>query len=162
MEDFKIKNLTPEQSRVIQEIVFNNGGKWFYGRQNVTATDSPMLFLTDGIITHDSSGNGILFTNKKSPEITFEEFERKYITKLPQHISELPFVEMEVRDDDRDNWLVRKVVVLLGLGCYSISKDGDRLNHWYQYRPIKTKTTITKQQIAEKFGIDLENLTIEE
>lgn len=160
MEDFKIKNLTPEQSRVIQETVFKNGCAWRFGGAKIRCLDSPMLYLTDGTLTH--SRDAERFNNNLNTEITFEEFERKYITKLPPHISELHYVEMEVRDTVASKWRVRKVICKVRNGCYVISEGQEGIVYYSQYRPIQQKTTITKQQIAEKFGIDLENLIIEE
>ncbi len=158
MEDFKIKNLTPEQSRVIQETVFKSGGEWISGDKKLRF--ARMLFLSKNRLSTIKDSN--YFEKQNLPEITFEEFERKYINKLPPHISELPFIEMEVRDTVASKWRVRRVICKVRNGCYVISEGRKGIVYYSQYRPIKPKTTITKKQIAEKFGIDLENLIIEE
>lgn len=160
MEDFKIKNLTPEQSRVIQETVFKSGGSWTNGDKEVQHINCKMLclFRKRLSLTYDLN----YFTIQRLPEITFEEFERKYITKLPPHISELPYVEMEVRDTVASKWRVRKVICKVRNGCYVISEGQEGIVYYSQYRPIKPKTTLTKQQIAKKFGVEVENLIITE
>ena len=159
MENFKIK-VTPEQSRVVQETVFKNGGEWYNRCSGVLSLDSQFLFLTDGTITHSQHDN--TFNNHQNPEITFEEFERKYVKVMPPHISELPYIEMEVRNLNSEEWRVKKVICVKEQGCHAIDGIPTTITYFNQYRPIKLKRVITKRQVAEILGIDVENLTIEE
>lgn len=110
------------------------GGEWYNGCSGVLSLDRQFLFLTDGAITHSQYDNA--FNNHQNPEITFEEFKAKYVQILPPHIDEIPFIEMEVRDFDDDEWERKKVVCVSDDGCNAISENGCFFVFWNQYRPI--------------------------
>lgn len=80
---FKMRDLTPEKSRIIQETLFKNGYKWCSGDTDVSNTGRSILFFYKGRsstpdLSHsDNIKSFINYTNL--PELTFEEFERLYV-----------------------------------------------------------------------------------
>lgn len=87
IKPFKIRDLTPEKSKIVQETLFKNGYKWS-GSGTVIQNYKDMHVYTDGKMY-----SGII---SSVPELTFEEFERLYITE-----EELP--EFKVGD-----WVITK------------------------------------------------------
>lgn len=81
IEPFKMR-VTPEQSRRVQEIIFENGGKWRQGQTDVINTNSPCLAFDlygDGISAWRDPLTGLpLFSDAEVPEITYDEFINKY------------------------------------------------------------------------------------
>ena len=76
MESFKIK-VTPEQSRIVQEEMFKREYSWYIGRKGVVHTKSPYLYFENYNITHGLFHD--IFVGDELPELTFEEFEAKYL-----------------------------------------------------------------------------------
>ncbi len=77
MESFKIK-VTPEQSKIVQEEMFKREYQWFVYNTCVSFTNRPFIFFhSNGRIYHSNSQD--LFVADELPELTFEEFEAKYL-----------------------------------------------------------------------------------
>jgi len=76
IENFKMK-VTPEQSKVVQEVLFKNGYKWRNGVENLSYIDKDFL-----IFDKEDCGigwsNDHHFNNCTITECTFEEFKQKY------------------------------------------------------------------------------------
>ena len=72
-QNIKIK-VTPEQSKKVQEICFENGIYWA-GISKVIHTKSIFLYI-DGILTHDSNNNEQYFKEEESEEIDANLFIR--------------------------------------------------------------------------------------
>lgn len=79
----EIQNLkmrvTPEQSRIVQQTLFNNGCQWESGRKEVKCTDKPFLYLEDESIQFDSVCSGAFYNSYNLPELTFQEFFDRYV-----------------------------------------------------------------------------------
>ena len=75
MRNFKIK-VTPEQSEVLQKLLFIAGYTWGGGDKKVCLTDQEFLFFSDWsdvkVITFTHSEE--YFYNHELPEITFDDF----------------------------------------------------------------------------------------
>ena len=77
MRNFKI-NVIPEQSEVVQKLLFLAGYTWRNDSKVVFFTEDPYLFFDDDnnhiiqVLTY--SKNECTFINNQNPEITFEEF----------------------------------------------------------------------------------------
>ena len=74
--------VTPEQSKIVQEFLFAQGYSWKDGTTKVKNLNKKLLLFTD---TYEA-GLGLTYTNTFTfvtythiPELTFEEFENKYI-----------------------------------------------------------------------------------
>lgn len=81
MKDFKIK-VTPEQSEIVQREMFKH--KYFWnatGSPKVNNLSRPYLYFEDSRI-HYSTGEDSFFGNYNLPELTFEEFQSKYLKKM--------------------------------------------------------------------------------
>ena len=76
MEKFKIK-VTPERSKVIQEILFSYGVTWFLGDIDVSCTDKPYLFV-QGIERRITWGRVQDGDVSDLTELTYEDFMAKY------------------------------------------------------------------------------------
>ena len=83
MRNFKIE-VTPEQSEVIQKLLFIAGYSWFSGDKIIKFTDRKYLFFDCGHIT-TSTYFGPNFNNP-NPEITFEEFINEIEIELNEKI----------------------------------------------------------------------------
>ena len=82
IEDFKIK-VTPEQSKVIQEVLFKNGCRWADGSNKIACVKAPYLKLDS------TSALGLYycileedFRSFQMQELTFEEFKEKLGDRL--------------------------------------------------------------------------------
>lgn len=79
IEDFKIQ-VNEEQSKIVQEVLFENGYKWRNGCNTVSS-------LTYNFIVFDKEDGGlgwqtpVEFSTSPPPEITFEQFKEKYMEK---------------------------------------------------------------------------------
>ena len=76
MRNFKIK-VTPEQSEILQKLLFIAGYKWCDGTTDVLYTEVPYLFFDDDnhinqVLRKSNSENR--FNEINHDEITFEEF----------------------------------------------------------------------------------------
>lgn len=76
IEDFKIQ-VTEEQSKIVQEVLFKNGCKWHYSGKILSHLDSKYLYCSNSGIAHGN--NLIVFYESEEPEITFEQFKEKYM-----------------------------------------------------------------------------------
>ena len=65
--------VTPEQSRKVQEICFENGIYWAGENKNKVRVYSNFLYIR-GLITHDTSNNFIYFNDAKEEEIDADFF----------------------------------------------------------------------------------------
>lgn len=78
MNEFRV-NVTPEQSRIVQETLFKLGYKWYSGTTHVSHTSEPVLCISpiDKDITYSSY--------HMSSNMTFDQFKEKYMEfKLPE------------------------------------------------------------------------------
>ncbi len=76
---------------------------------------------------------------------------------------------VEVRDGDKHKW-ERRVFIKKSYSVFLTWRSAETIEQaaatieteaWYQMRELPTKTVLTKQQIADKFGVEVENLEIE-
>lgn len=87
IEPFKMR-VTPEQSRRVQEVIFENGGKWRNGKTTVIRPDFPCLAFDlrgdgDGISGWSDPFIGPpTFLDAEVPEITYYEFINKYVKQM--------------------------------------------------------------------------------
>ena len=81
MRNFKIK-VTPEQSEVVQKLLFLAGYSWLSGDKNIKFTDKKYLFFDCDHIT--TSSLDTYYIQDNNPEITFEEF----ITEIEIELNE--------------------------------------------------------------------------
>jgi hypothetical protein len=65
--------VTPEQSKKVQEICFENGIYWAGENKNKVRVYSNFLYIR-GLITHDTSNNFIYFNDAKEEEIDADLF----------------------------------------------------------------------------------------
>jgi len=85
---FKMKDLTPEKSKIVQKVLFKNGYKWCSGNSKIHNTDSKVLLFYMGWdkkldLSYSERSDNFYDINKELPELTFEEFERLYVNKEP-------------------------------------------------------------------------------
>ena len=80
METFKMR-VTPEQSKIVQEILFKHGVRWPV-RIGVSNLDSPHLYCKNFRLLSGSLES--FFIEDSNPELTFQQFMAKYKS---QHIS---------------------------------------------------------------------------
>ena len=82
LEPFKIR-VTPEESRVVQEVLFENGYEWGLNGRNVVNTEQPFLLIDmdDDLICYMKDGCDNQFCNLREPEITFSQFKSIYKIK---------------------------------------------------------------------------------
>ena len=78
MRCFKIK-VTPEESEVVQKLLFLAGYTWFSGSTVIRTTNSPYLFFDSSDVSNivqdlTYSKNECTFISENNPEITFEQF----------------------------------------------------------------------------------------
>ena len=79
ISNFKMA-VTPEQSRIVQEVLFKNGCRWADGSNKIACVKAPYLKLDS------TSALGLYycileedFRNFQMQELTFEEFKQKYM-----------------------------------------------------------------------------------
>jgi len=77
IEPFKME-VTPEQSRQVQEIIFRNGGSWMSGLSTIKHEDSPFLNFEDSTLAKDEEDDRVFFEGDGLPLITFAEFMARY------------------------------------------------------------------------------------
>lgn len=77
IEPFKME-VTPEQSRQVQEIVFRNGGRWKSGLDTVQYEDAPFLYFNDNTLQKDEKRSRNFFEGFRLPLITFADFMSRY------------------------------------------------------------------------------------
>ena len=81
IQDFKMR-VNPEQSKIVQDTLFENEHSWRWGYTKITHINDKFLFLEDGELTCIPGGgkqDDIYFNSIQLSEITFEEFKEKYI-----------------------------------------------------------------------------------
>src|SRR5690554_581286 len=78
IEPFKME-VTPEQSRQVQEIVFRNGGEWASGDKTEQNTQYPFLvYDKDNELRFGDKGPNSSYDNRPEPQITFADFMSRY------------------------------------------------------------------------------------
>lgn len=82
-ESFKIR-VTPELSRTIQKIGFEEGVKWADGTKEISYEENPSLFYEDAFYTDRGSDN--YFSSVKIQEICFIETKEKSFFSSQQEI----------------------------------------------------------------------------
>jgi hypothetical protein len=97
IEPFKIR-VTPEESKVVQEVLFKNGYTWCTGYKNISTFTLSWLYLYFKYDKYDKySENPVLFWGGDSnsyveydiPELTFQQFKEKYMKEYPKWNIEL-------------------------------------------------------------------------
>ncbi len=127
--------------------------KWDALRYSLERVDrARKAFKNAGIFPNESS------ISKESREALYKavlEYNKKSENVYPK--------VMEVRDHGADEWDKRKVAFEYKGKFYAEGvehKDDDELFCWTYARDIPQKTIITKQDIASKFGVDIDSLEI--
>ena len=82
MENFKI-HVTPEQSEVIQKLLFILGYEWPDSKKNISNLDSSFLYIYDTKKIRAGMYSGI-FLGHHNRELTFDEF----INEIEQELNE--------------------------------------------------------------------------
>jgi len=85
IEPFKIK-VTPEQSRIVQEVLFANGIRWCGSACSVTHTDKRYLLMIDNLIGWCELDS--YYSEDGISELTFEQFQELYCQTQPKIILE--------------------------------------------------------------------------
>lgn len=75
IKPFKIK-VNPEQSRIVQKVVFKNGYTWQSGHQDISKTSECYLFFDNTLAYDDNSLD--FFNDAEEPELTFKQFIEMY------------------------------------------------------------------------------------
>ena len=74
IKPFKIK-VTPEQSKIVQEVLFANGVKWSGDLAHVIHTDRKYLIVDGRISTIGWCMREMYDSETGLPELTFEQFQ---------------------------------------------------------------------------------------
>ncbi len=77
---FKMR-VTPEQSRVVQEILFENDVMWAGHLSAELLSHEPYFFVGEPGLTCMPEGHEEYFERDERPELTFEQFKAKYMEK---------------------------------------------------------------------------------
>jgi hypothetical protein len=77
IEPFKMK-VNPEQSKIVQEVLFANGYKWKNGARRVLNTNYSFLYFNDGRELAHQINDAAYFVDNHLKEISFEQFLSKY------------------------------------------------------------------------------------
>lgn len=89
IKPFKIRDLTPEKSKIVQETLFKNGYKWANSSVSIQFLDSKHLILRNNQLYQGNNNDVFDYDEYRNiPELTFEEFERMYIKEefvLPEN-----------------------------------------------------------------------------
>jgi len=64
--------VNPEQSRIIQGFLFDNGAAWYSDSKHISNTERKCLIFSDGDLT---------WSDTKSGNLTFEQFKLLYMTE---------------------------------------------------------------------------------
>lgn len=107
IQNFKMR-VTPEQSRIVQQMLFNNGCQWESGSKKVINTDKPFLYLEDESIQFDQTYSGAFYNNYNLPELTFQEFFDRYVKWCIRGSKELAKWERVVMNGRCDYFLNAK------------------------------------------------------
>lgn len=75
IQNFKMR-VTPEQSRIVQQTLFNNECQWQDSSKQVTLLTRPCLFLRNAQLSWASAED---YEEKDLPELTFQEFFDRYV-----------------------------------------------------------------------------------
>ena len=97
IQNFKMR-VTPEQSRIVQQTLFNNGYKWKDSSTKVVLEQKTVLCLENCI----RWTNEELFEGKNLPELTFQEFFDRYVKWCIRGSKELALWQLEDMHDKCD------------------------------------------------------------
>jgi len=78
IKPFKMR-VTPEQSRIVQQTLFNNNHTWFSGDTTIKNLSSPHLYFYEDILRQTENFEEDFFVTHELPELTFQEFFDKYV-----------------------------------------------------------------------------------
>lgn len=78
IKPFKMR-VTPEQSRIVQQTLFNNNHTWFSGDTTIKNLSSPHLYFYEDILRQTENFQEDFFVTHELPELTFQEFFDKYV-----------------------------------------------------------------------------------
>ena len=132
--------ITPDLSRRVQKIVFNNGGKWKAGNVNIDNTLFPYLYLNKNkLLTFESKHCKEEFDNCKFQEISAYDFivsqgEQRW---LPKFGEEVEFT------NNKDKWYKRKFGQYIPQFKFNYNYIDMNTNCWKYCRQIKQTKTIT-------------------
>lgn len=78
IKPFKMR-VTPEQSRIVQQTLFNNNHTWLSGDTTIKNLSSPHLYFYEDILRQTENFQEDFFVTHELPELTFQEFFDKYV-----------------------------------------------------------------------------------
>lgn len=162
---FKMKDLTLEKSKIVQETLFKNGYKWCDAETEEELTkvydgDSSVLYFGDfynfkqALMSSDVVDK--FYNEAQVPELTFEEFEKMYVNKefvLPEK-----WCFKVTKDNYEEFKHLRKLSSVEG---YITSKPFRDLGWgWHEFQPIGTEITFDqfKQYVLKEKKLSKEEL----
>lgn len=84
--EFKIR-VNPEQSKVLQEHLFQFRFKWLSGDTDVKNLDAPFIYLEKGRILYDKERAEVSFNKDKLKRIQFEDYFEPITSSTPTSTS---------------------------------------------------------------------------
>ena len=124
--NFKMR-VTPEQSRIVQQTLFNNGYKWRDGSTKVVLEQKTVLVLENCIKWTDEES----FEGKDLPELTFQEFFDRYV-KWCVKVTNKNYNTLE-------HWCINRIdfnLSYIPIQCYVVSDRVDRsYQRWTEHAP---------------------------
>lgn len=126
IQNFKMR-VTPEQSRIVQQTLFNNGYKWQDGSTKVVLEQKTVLVLENCIKWTDEES----FGGKDLPELTFQEFFDRYV-KWCVKVTNKNYNTLE-------HWCINRIdfnLSYIPIQCYVVSDRVDRsYQRWTEHAP---------------------------
>jgi hypothetical protein len=106
IEPFKMK-VNPEQSKMVQEILFANGYKWKNGVQSILRTELPYLYFNEDRKLAHSENDLDYFVHSHLKEISFNEFVSRYTGVVEVSISGADLCGLFSRKNIPEKWCIR-------------------------------------------------------
>lgn len=131
IEPFKIK-VTPEQSKIVQEVLFKNGYAWKDRTIYMHDTKVPYLYLdNNGMITYGY--NTTVFYRHQESELTFEQFKQKYMQPENELVISIPTgMQIDIENSDLSkNKIALKPIEKKPLTFKEIAKEEDGSRGFY-------------------------------
>ena len=123
IKPFKMR-VTPEQSRIVQQTLFNNNHTWFSGDTTIENLSSPHLYFYEDILRQTEDFQESFFIEHELPELTFQEFFDRYV-KWCVKVTDENYNTLE-------HWVMNRIdfdTSHVPIQCYIIS---DKLDGSYQ------------------------------
>ena len=95
MKAYKVKLVTEDQSRRVQEHAFNLGYKWFIHKLSIIHLDKPCLYFEDSCISHSELN---FFDEVINPEISVEDFLKLTVNDVTEKTYEKPKQKVYCKD----------------------------------------------------------------